>query len=422
MERLALKEVALDQRGRFDRKPRGIPREAIGAVGRHISKAHAIVIAGVRRCGKSTLLLQIVDRHFQDGFFYFNFEDERLLDFRPKDFSLLHEVLIECFGDRRVFLLDEVQNAPGWEGFVRRMQDADFKFILTGSNASLLSRELGTKLTGRHVNIELNPFSFREYALFRREDLSEGRLLTPAGRAEIGRLFESYRLEGGFPERLAYSDPEVLTALYEDILYRDVAVRHDIKNTRALRELALYYMSNVSALCSFNKLKASLGMGSVTTVSSYTGFLEQAYLLSTAAVFDPSIKRQSIAPKKVYAVDTGLANSVSMSFSKNIGALTENVVFLELARRGHAISYGKTASGREVDFVCMSGRKVAGLYQVCSAMDTVETRRRELDALFEMMEGMDENEGALIADADGADVNQGRRRVHVVSVARWLAA
>lgn len=420
MERNTLKEIALDQRGRFAKKPRGIPREALDGVGRHIPKPHAIVISGVRRCGKSTLLLQIADRFFKDDFFYFNFEDERLLNFKPRDFALLHEVLIECFGDRRTFLLDEIQNASGWEGFVRRMQDAGHKLILTGSNASLLSRELGTKLTGRHVDIELMPFSFREYALFRKAEISADRLLTAAGRAEANRLFETYRLEGGFPERLAYGDPEVLAALYDDILYRDVAARHDIKNTRVLREIALYYMSNVGTLCSFNRLKASLGMGSVTTVSSYTDYMEQSYLLSTMAVFDPSIKRQAIAPKKIYAVDTGLANSVSLSFSKNIGALTENIVFLELTRRGYALSYGKTSSGREVDFVCRQGKAIAHLVQVCSSISSAETKQRELEFLLEMMDEVGMKEGILLADMDGDEVLSKGKRIRTVGIARWL--
>jgi predicted AAA+ superfamily ATPase len=420
MERNVLKEIALDQRARFEKRARGVEREALEAAKRHIHKPHVVVISGVRRCGKSTLLLQMADRFFDDGFHYFNFEDERLLGFTRRDFSALHEVLIECFGDRRTFLLDEVQNVDSWESFVRRMQDSGCKFVITGSNASLLSSELGTKLTGRHLNVALTPFSFREYAAFRAADVSGQTLLTPQGRAAANTVLESFRTEGGFPERLRHGDPEILATLYEDILYRDVAARHEIKNMRVLRELALYYMSNVAAPCSFNRLKDSLGMGSATTVSSYTGHLEQSYLISTVPVFDSSLKRQAVAPKKVYAVDTGLANSVSLSFSRNTGPLTENLVYMELWRRGYMIYYGKTASGHEVDFVCLKGKEIAGLIQVCANLSSAETKRRKIESLLRAMETYGVTEGLLLADSDGEEISTGGRRIRVVGLSRWL--
>lgn len=420
MERKIIQEIALRQRSDFQTRPRGTPREALALVERHLRKPHAIIISGVRRCGKSTLLLQIADAFLKEDFFYFNFEDERLINFGPEDFSVLHEVLIGCFGEHAVFVFDEVQNAPNWESFVRRMQDSGFKFILTGSNASLLSREFGTKLTGRHVGIGLYPFSFREYALFKKCDLSGNVLLSPEGRATCSALFEEYRIHGGFPEYLRHNDAEVLTQLYEDILYRDVAARHDIKNTRTLRELALYYMSNVSTLCSFNKLKTMLGVGSTTTVSAYTGYFEQSYLFSTTTIFDPSIKRQSIAPKKIYAVDPGLAAKVSLSFSKNLGALTENLVFLELARRKFPLYYYKTRSGREVDFVCTRGKRVEELIQVALSIEKPETREREITALTETCSELGVKRGLLLTDHHEEEVRQDRCLIHMVPTPHWL--
>lgn len=422
MEKIILKEIALDQRKRFDERSRGIGREILDSASRHLKKPHTVVITGIRRCGKSTLLAQIADKNFnKNDYYYFNFEDERLVDFSSKDFSLLHEVLIECFGEHRIFFLDEVQNVENWEGFVRRMQDSGYKFILTGSNASLLSYELGTKLTGRHVDVKLTPFSFREFSQHCKEEITEEKFLSPSGRAKVNKLFESYRLKGGFPEYLEYDDPEILTQLYEDILYRDVAKRHEIKNTKVLRELALYYMSNVSALCSYNKLKEPLGVGSVTTISSYTENLEKSFLISSVGVFDFSVKRQMIAPKKIYAADTGLANSVSLSFSKNIGPLTENLVYIELNRRGHDIAYCKMASGSQVDFVCYKGKKILELIQVCSSISERDTKKREVNSLLEAMDEFEVKEGKIIAEAKKEEIIINKKRIIIVPIAEWLS-
>lgn len=422
MDKSILKEIALSQRAIFEKKTRGLDREALSSVAGHISKPHVITISGVRRCGKSTLLLQIADRHFNKDFYYFNFEDERLVDFTPKDFSALHEALIECFGSHKTFFMDEVQNVAGWERFVRRMQDEGFKFILTGSNASLLSSELGTKLTGRHVGIELLPFSFKEFVTFKKSGVSKDDFLSPEGRARINTLFAEYLTHGGFPEYLKFDDVNVLTQLYDDIIYRDVASRHDIKNTRMLRELALYYMSNVSALCSFNKLKTALGAGSVTTISAYTGHFEQSYLLSTTNILDPSVKRQMIAPKKIYAIDTGLAANISLSFSMNLGALTENLVFLELVRRNAYPGYYKTRNGLEVDFVCTTGRRVDEAIQVAYSIADPATRERELAALAGAAAELGLNHGLLLSDQKEEEIVRGSSRIKIMPVAKWLLA
>jgi hypothetical protein len=420
MERSVLKEILLDQRATFEGKKAGTPRQVLSEIERHMSKPHAVTLTGVRRCGKSTLLRQIADRLLRSGYHYCHFEDERLLGFDRRDFAMLHEILIECFGDQRVILLDEVQNAPGWEAFVRRLLESGRKFVITGSNAALLSREMGTKLTGRHVGINVYPFSFQEFLLHRGVSADESTFLRPAGRAALARNFTEYRVRGGFPEPLVYDSPELLAHLYDDILYRDVAARHDVKNTRALRELALYYMSNVATLASYNKLKVSLGLGSVTTVTAYTDYLAEAFVLATVPVHDASIKRRSIAPKKVFAVDTGLANAVSLSFSRNLGALTENIAFIELWRRGFDVSYYRTNAGREVDFACRKGRRLSALVQVTLSLSKPDVRSREVDALTEALEEQDLDEGIILTESDREDIAAGRRRIKVRRIGEWL--
>jgi uncharacterized protein len=420
MDRLLLKEILLGQRAVFERKSPGTRRDALAEVDRHLHKPHAITLCGVRRSGKSTLLRQSTERLRGAGYHYCNFEDERLLGFEARDFALLDEVLIECFGEQKIMLLDEIQNVPRWEAFVRRLLDAGRKFIVTGSNAALLSRELGSKLTGRHVTVNVFPFSFREYLRHLGAEVSDKTALRPAGRAMLMRHLTEYRLRGGFPEPMVYDSPDLLAQLYDDILYRDVATRHDIKNTRALRELALYYMSNVATLASFNKLKVSLGLGSVTTVSSYTDALAQAFLLATVPVHDPSLKRRSLAPRKVYAVDTGLANRVSLSFSHNLGALTENLVYLELARQGSDISYYRTASGREIDFACRRGRALDKLIQVTLSLADPQVRAREIGALTEALAEQTLDSALVLTESDREDIAVGKRTIRVRPLASWL--
>ena len=169
MDKILLSEIVLEQQKAIKgfKIKNEIKREKINEIKKFLKLPHTIVISGIRRCGKSTLIRQLMRDFFNPSdYYYFNFEDERLLDFNTNDFNLLYEVFIELFGERKIFFFDEIQNIKGWERFVRRMQDNKFKFIITGSNSSLLSKELGTKLTGRHISSTLYPFSFSEFLRF----------------------------------------------------------------------------------------------------------------------------------------------------------------------------------------------------------------------------------------------------------------
>jgi len=420
MDKSLLKEIILEQKKEIQKIELGIEREKLSAIEKQIKLSHTIVIAGIRRVGKSTLLRQIMNSFYKDNCYYFNFEDERLLNFESKDFNNFYEILLELFGEKKVFFFDEIQNISGWENFVRRMQDSGFKFFVTGSNASLLSKELGTKLTGRYISQELYPFSFKEFLSFKGYEFDQKDLYQTVKRAKIKKFFNEYFKKGGLPEFLKYKDKEVLKKVYEDILYRDVATRYEIKEVKALRELSLYFLTNLACLFSYNRLKGMLKLGSVNTVKSYTEYLENSFLIFTVNLFSYSLKKQFIAPKKIYCIDNGLADSVSFRFSKNKGKFLENLVFLELKRRGHEIYYYKTENNLEVDFVLRKGIKIVEAIQVSQKLTDKKTKEREIKSLIQSLKELKLKKGMIITDDEEDVIKIDNLVINVVPCWKWL--
>jgi predicted AAA+ superfamily ATPase len=420
MDRLLLKEVVVDQREEWERADTGVPRESLERLRPHLRTPHAVLISGLRRCGKSTLLRQLLAQHYKKDAYYFTFEDERLLRFAPEDFNALYEILAELYGERKVFFCDEIQNAPQWEAFVRRMQERGFKFFITGSNASLLSRELGAKLTGRSISFELFPFSFREFLRFHQGEAPSGRSYQTTERASLKRQFNRYVRSGGLPQYLKYGEEGLLKQLYEDILYRDIATRHDIKDVRALRELGLYFLSHAGSLFSYNNLKSALGLGSMNTVRSYTDYFEDSYLLFVLDRFSYSLKRQFQNPKKIYGIDNGIIESVAFQFSRNRGKLLENLVFGALRRESADVYFYQTRSGKEVDFVVRRGRSVDKLVQVTQSLSNDPVRRRETEALWEAMEELKLSDGTILVEDGRETLRRGRRTIAVRPIYEWL--
>ncbi len=420
MQKTLLKEIILEQEQNRQTVETGIPRAALDVVSRHIVLPHAVVISGIRRCGKSTLLNQIISNFYKKGVYYFNFEDERLVDFGVDDFNNLYEAFLEVYGERRVFFFDEIQNVPKWEVFVRRMQDKGCKFFITGSNASLLSKELGTKLTGRSISIELYPFSFTEFLSFRNVKLPKHGLSYTAERANIKKHFAEYLKHGGMPEYLKYKDPALLKRVYEDILYRDIVARYDIKQVKALRELGLYLLSNIGGTFAYNNLKRILGLGSMNTIRSYADFLENSFLIFLISKFSYSLKQQFLALKKIYCIDNGLSESVAFQFSKNKGKFLENLVFLELKRKSPEIYYYKTSNNLEVDFLIKKGKKNLELIQVTDNLDNEKVRTRELNSLIKAMDELRRKSALILTEDTDEEIELKAKAITVKPVYRWL--
>ncbi len=415
-----LSSVLREQHEAFSNVDLGTPREILSDILAGLESPKILVITGLRRVGKSTLLAQIAHTHLDDNYYFVNFEDERLLSFTADQFDRLHEALIGLFGDRKIFLFDEIQNVPEWERFVRRLHDQGYRFIITGSNSSLLSEELGTKLTGRSLRYELFPFSYKEYLQFQGIDPPEIFALTTKKRGALLKNCREYLLYGGIPDALKYPQLDILKTLYNDVLYRDIAARYRIDNVKILQELAFYLVSNPTSEISYNKLKTHLKLGSANTVKKYIGYLENTWLFFTTNKYAYSVKEQQIAAKKVFGIDTGLLNSVGFSFSENIGKLMENLVFLYLRRNHQDIFYYKTKQNHEVDFYIPSQHLAI---QVSQDLNVEETRKRELRSLIELSEERkDQNKLQIVTLADKETITTKGTTVEVLPLYEWLLA
>jgi predicted AAA+ superfamily ATPase len=337
---------------------------------------HIEVISGIRRSGKSTLMNQI--RHlYYPGAAYFNFEDSRTFGFEVNDFSKLDEIIPH---DTPAYFFDEIQNVDSWEIFVRQLHDRKKKVYVTGSNATLLSRELGTRLTGRHIRHELFPFSYKEFLSFKN--------LVPSPET-----FDQYVENGGFPEYLSDGDPMILQNLFKDIVLRDIAVRHGIRNTHILMEIALYLLTNTGKETSYNSLRKAFGIGAANTVSDYLSWLEDAWVIFQLHRFSWSTKNRSVNPRKIYVIDTGMVRANTLSFSADRGRLLENSIYLHLRQSGNEIFYFREE--KECDFVVFENRTCKMVIQVCEQV-TNDNLKRETSGLIEAMDSFKLPEGIII--------------------------
>lgn len=376
-----------------------------------------LVISGVRRCGKSTLLQQIRNGR-KECDYSINFDDERLIHFTVDDFQILSEVFMEEFGPQTTYYLDEVQNIVGWERYVSRLYSSGAKVFVTGSNANLLSRELGTFLTGRHVTHTLYPFSFGEFITARRITIARDTMYTTEGRASLYRLFVEYLHTGGFPQYVFSNNDNYLSALYNDIIYKDVLVRNNLTNERQIKELMFYLTSNIGHRFTFNSLAKQTGIKSADTAKAYFTYIESTYLIGQLNKFDYSSGIQLRSPKKSYCIDNAIINKIGFNATENIGSLLENVVYIELMRRGGELFY--FAGKGECDFIVRHGIKVTKAIQVTVTMDDEKTRKRELTGLAEAMRAFSLKKGTIITlNNQEEDIDCDSGEIHITPVWKW---
>lgn len=411
MNKNILERTVLDQRRIFEKRTGFVARRVSPVL---IKSKKITVISGARRSGKSTLLKQIAEE-LVGNYYYLNFEDERLLDFEYEDFSTLYEIFLSLYKKQTHIFFDEIQNIFGWEKFARRLFEDGHKLFITGSNAKLLSSELATTLTGRHVKIELYPFSFREYLELKKFPLKKA--YDTIEKAKLSNLFADFETFGGFPEVAKSHDENELKQLYQDILIKDLIVRFKIKDAKDFRELSLYLMSNIGSRISFNKIKKVLQFNSVTTVKNYADLLENSYLNFLVSKFDFSLKKQLVNNRKVYSIDTGLVNAISFAFSENSGRLLENIVYLELRRREKEVYY--CADKHECDFVLKEKRRIVEALQVAEQL-TKDNKEREIAGLLEALSMYELKTGFILtSDQEDEFVKDGKKIV-VMPVWKWL--
>lgn len=340
-----------------------------------IDNSFVQVISGIRRCGKSTLLNFLMEKYSKIA--YFNFEDPRIINFEVSDFSKLEAIIPK---NVEAYFFDEIQNVAQWEIYIRQLHDYEKKIFITGSNASLLSKDLGTRLTGRYLNTELFPFSYQEFLVFEKK---EANLLS----------LTQYLEKGGFPEYLKSNNVEVLQNLFKDIVFRDIAIRYGIRNTKTLIDIALFLISNVGKETTYTSLKKTFQVGSTNSVVDYLIWLEDAYLLFFLQKFSYSAKSIAVNPRKVYAIDNGLINANSLSFSSDNGRKLENAVYIYLRNKGAKMYYFKEKN--ECDFVLFDKEKCTTALQICYEING-DNKTRELNGLLEAMQFFDLKEGYII--------------------------
>jgi predicted AAA+ superfamily ATPase len=412
MQKLILQAVISDQKA-LKLEPSAIKRQHVSIV----EDDSVVVISGIRRCGKSTLLQAIRAKNKEQDY-YLNFDDERLIHFKVEHFQLLLELFGERYGKQSTFYFDEIQNITGWERFVRRLHDYGNKVYITGSNASMLSKELGTHLTGRYQQIELYPFSFLEYLKLNDIDANLLDHFNTDDKVVLKAAFNDYFKFGGFPAFLKSKNTEYLKSLYESVLYRDVMVRNGITNEQELLELMFFVTSNTSKLISYNSLAKVIGVKNATTVKQYLGFLQDAYMLGLVTKYDVSVKKQLHNPKKVYGIDLGLMRQLSFQHSEDQGRLLENLVFLELKRQTKTVYYHHNKS--ECDFVIKEKNSITQAIQVCWSMHDDKTKQREINGLLDAMAAYQLKEGLILTEDESDSITIDDKTINMMPVWLWL--
>jgi len=382
-----------------------------------------VVITGLRRCGKSTLLQEIRNNNSGQKSYYINFDDDRLIQFSVEDFQLLWEVFIELFGQQNIFYFDEIQNIAGWERFIRRLRDYENKIYITGSNSTMFSKELGTRLTGRYEQVDLYPFSFNEYVATNKPTLTTAKQqLTTVQTGLLREFFNKYLANGGIPEYMFYEQTTYLQSLYESILYRDIIARYRV-NERAIKELVFYLASNVGKEITYNSIRKLLGLGSSVTIADYCHHLENSFLCFFINRYDFSLKKQIHYAKKVYFIDHALAKTVGFRFGEDRGRLLENVVFIELKRRGKEIYFHKQKY--ECDFLTKENTKITAAIQVTSNLNLEETKLREINGLLDAMELYGLEVGYIITEQEHKTeqiTHHGKNyQIHIIPIWLWLS-
>lgn len=415
MNKEKLIKILADQKEFFSRKRNLVERDI--DIDSYLNTSQIVVISGVRRCGKSSLMYQIKEKLGlqAESFCYFNFDDERVMP----DVELLNDIYalhIEKYRSEPVFFFDEIQVVQGWEKFVNRMYENGLKVYVTGSNSTLLSSEIATSLTGRNKVIELYPFSFAEYLRFLQHDYDLSNLSTKQ-QAHLLSDLNSYMEYGGFPLVVKETDLDIINAWFQDILYRDIVARFRLTRVDEIKRMALFLISNISKLFSYETLRKVSGVKSLSTVKDYLHYYEMSYMFYYLPKFDYSVRKQIANSRKVYVVDNAVANRLAFRFSENLGQLMENVVFLELKRRYKEIYY--YSDKHECDFVIKEKNTLTEAIQVTYTLNE-QNISRELSGLKETMQQLNIPQGTLIVYNNDISTEVVEKNISIEPLYKWI--
>ena len=372
------------------------------------------LITGPRRVGKSTqALLMLRNKNFA----YLNFDSQQLLD--NWDANLVMRTLDDVYPGYEYLLLDEVQNLPDWDLWVSELYRMGKNMVITGSNAKMLSSEMATVLTGKYIQVEMLPFSLEEFFDWNKLELH---VLREENKTDASVLIDDYLRNGGYPEVVASRQltRSYLDTLFDSIVWKDVAKRHNVRNITDLNDLALYLVSNFCNPLSANELANELGFSSVNTTKKYLDYLHEPYLFYYLPRYNNKLKLMKKAPRKVYVVDNGFVEAKAFSLSDNLGRLLENQVFVELIRRGYntdkTIFYYRSRNDKEVDFVLRNGPHITQLVQVCYDLGSPKTEKREVDALLECAGELNCDNLLIVTNAEQRTIEKNGYRIDVVPI------
>ena len=385
-----------------------------------LNTALITVVLGPRRSGKSFFCSHTL-HNLQESYGYVNFDDEQLIQI--DDYDKIIAAMNATYKSPKYLLLDEIQNLPRWELFLNRLQRQGMRLMVTGSNAHLLSSELATHLTGRHLPVALFPFSFAEYL----DALYPDR--RPAAQ-ECSADLRSYLRDGGLPETVVteVDKHDYIATLFNAVIYKDIVKRHRLSNAASIENLARYCMSNTGFEYSFRTLTSAADCKSDRTVRRYLRFLEEAFLIFSIDRFSHKFKEQASSNKKVYAIDNAWINAIGFSMSPNIGRLAENAVAIALKKlqlqNHHTFFFWKSSRHEEVDFVIVKDRKIDKLIQVCFNVSEPKTREREIRALLKAGNEL-KCSNLIILNEDKEEIQEAEwfglsGKIHFLPLWKWL--
>ena len=375
------------------------------------------LITGPRRVGKSTqALLMLRNKNFA----YLNFDSQQLLD--AWDANLVMRMLDDVYPGYDYLLLDEVQNLDAWDLWVSELFRQGKNLVITGSNAKMLSSEMATVLTGKYLQVEMLPFSLEELFDWHKLDLH---YLMPEQGAECKVLTDDYLRNGGYPEVVASRQlvRSYLDTLFDSIVWKDVAKRHNVRNITDLNNLAVYLVSNFCNPLSATELAEELGLSSVNTTKKYMDYLHEPYLFYYLSRYNNKLKLMKKAPRKVYVVDNGFVAAKAFSVTENLGRLLENQIFIELVRRGYdtekTMFYYRSRNDKEVDFVLRQGAHIERLVQVCYDLSSPKTEKREVDAIVESAGELKCDNLTIVTYDDERTIEKDGYKIDVIPIAKF---
>lgn len=375
------------------------------------------LITGPRRVGKSTYALLMLQGK---SFAYLNFDDNLLLS--AWDEELVMRTLDEVYPNYEFLLLDEVQNLKDWDVWVSKLYRRGKNLVITGSNAKMLSGEMATVLTGRYLQVEMLPFSLTETIEWKGANINS---ISNAKQAEAVAIADDYLRNGGYPETIDMRSitRNYLSTLFDSIIWKDVAKRHNIRNITDLNNIALYLLSNFCNPLSANDIAKELSMTSVTTTRKFMDYLHEPYLFYYLPRFNNKLKLMKKAASKVYVIDNGFVAAKAFNLSENLGRLLENEVFVELLRQGYQVEtslfYYRSRNNREVDFVTRQGTHINQLIQVCYDMTSPKTEKREVNSLIECAGELKCNNLLIITNNEEREIHTDGYNIKVIPFIKY---